>query len=78
MVVSFGRMKMMKNTSRKIVCNPIIENMWMDDRYAPMFLIGLIDHRAGAIRDKESPTGHISIHDNLPCIRWREDGVYSL
>lgn len=36
------------------------------------------NHRKGIDPNKKSPTGYISIHDNLPCIRWREDGVYSL
>jgi len=38
------------------------------------FKIGkdLLNISAGAIPDKSSPTGYISIHDNLPCKAWSE------
>tara|TARA_R110002051_G_scaffold312716_3_gene388121 strand:- start:526 stop:981 length:456 start_codon:yes stop_codon:yes gene_type:complete len=32
----------------------------------------LLNISAGAIPDKSSPTGYISIHDNLPCKAWSE------
>ena len=32
----------------------------------------------GAIPEKKSPTVYVSIHDNLPCVRWNEKGEYGL
>jgi hypothetical protein len=43
-------------------------------------MMKLLDMGFGAEKDEVSPTGFVSVHDlnRLPCIRWREDGVYSL
>ena len=39
---------------------------------ASELLQGLLINNAGAVPDKDSPTGYVSIFDGLPCKRWAE------
>lgn len=33
----------------------------------------LLSVSGGAVPDKDSPTGYVSVHDDLPCIKWEEE-----
>ena len=54
------------------------ESFYTFDAIYARYINTLLTINSGAIKDLHSPTGYFSVLDNLPCIRWREDGVYLL